>query len=134
MPDAAERVRLRAIRYFKVGAERRTSGRTGVLIYLSIYVAEAKGFFKDEGLENETIVIGGPAAIDRVTSRRMRVVPAMTETFVKERGSVLGRSPADDERHEATAFLTASGAPLGMTMPKSGSWRTARTWSPWRSS
>lgn len=37
-PDAvkAERVRLRAIRYFKVGAERRTSGRTGVLIYLSL--------------------------------------------------------------------------------------------------
>ena len=32
----AERVRLRAIRYFKVGAERRTSGRTGVLIYLSM--------------------------------------------------------------------------------------------------
>lgn len=26
----AERVRRRAIRYFKVGAERRTSGRTGV--------------------------------------------------------------------------------------------------------
>lgn len=32
----AERVRRRAIRYFKVGAERRTSGRTGVLIYLSM--------------------------------------------------------------------------------------------------
>lgn len=32
----ADRVRRRAIRYFKVGAERRTSGRTGVLIYLSL--------------------------------------------------------------------------------------------------
>lgn len=32
----AERVRRRAIRYFKVGAERRTSGRTGILIYLSM--------------------------------------------------------------------------------------------------
>ncbi len=32
----AERVRRRAIRYFKVGAERRTLGRTGVLIYLSM--------------------------------------------------------------------------------------------------
>lgn len=30
------RVRRRAIRYFKVGAERRTSGRTGILIYLSL--------------------------------------------------------------------------------------------------
>lgn len=31
----ARRVRGRAIRYFKVGAERRTTGRTGILIYLS---------------------------------------------------------------------------------------------------
>ncbi len=32
----ASRVRGRAIRYFKVGAERRTHGRTGILIYLSM--------------------------------------------------------------------------------------------------
>ncbi len=31
----SRRVRRRAIRYFKVGAERRTAGRTGILIYLS---------------------------------------------------------------------------------------------------
>ena len=31
--------------------------------YLSLYVAEEKGFFKDEGLENEVIAIGGPAGI-----------------------------------------------------------------------
>lgn len=30
------RVRNRAVRYFKVGAERRTHGRTGILIYLSL--------------------------------------------------------------------------------------------------
>ena len=30
------RVRDRAVRYFKVGAERRTQGRTGILIYLSM--------------------------------------------------------------------------------------------------
>lgn len=38
----AQRVRRRAIRYFKVGAERRTSGRTGVMIYLSMaeHIAE----------------------------------------------------------------------------------------------
>jgi len=41
----------------------RTAVPRASLNYLSIYVAEAKGFFKDEGLENETIVIGGPAAI-----------------------------------------------------------------------
>lgn len=32
----ARRVRRRAVHYFKVGAERRTVGRTGVLLYLSL--------------------------------------------------------------------------------------------------
>ena len=32
------------------------------LNYLSIYVADIRGFFKDEGLENETVVISGPLA------------------------------------------------------------------------
>ena len=32
----ADRVHKRAVRYFKVGAERRTTGRTGILIYLSM--------------------------------------------------------------------------------------------------
>ena len=32
----ARRVRRRAVQYFKVGAERRTVGRTGVLLYLSL--------------------------------------------------------------------------------------------------
>src|SRR5437773_5791907 len=38
------------------------------LNYLSVFTAGAKRFFKDEGLENETIVIGGPAAIAAVVS------------------------------------------------------------------
>ncbi len=46
----------------------RTAVPRASLNYLSIYVAEAKGFFKDEGLENETIVIGGPAAIAALVS------------------------------------------------------------------
>ncbi len=51
------------------GAETiRTAVPRASLNYLSIYVAEAKSFFKDEGLENETIVIGGPAAIAAVVS------------------------------------------------------------------
>ena len=31
------------------------------LNYLSVFTAEERNFFRDEGLENETIVIGGPA-------------------------------------------------------------------------
>jgi ABC-type nitrate/sulfonate/bicarbonate transport system substrate-binding protein len=46
----------------------RTAVPRASLNYLSIFVAEAKGFFKDEGLENETIVIGGPAAIAALVS------------------------------------------------------------------
>jgi NitT/TauT family transport system substrate-binding protein len=46
----------------------RTAVPRASLNYLSIYVAEAKGFFKDEGFENETIVIGGPAAIAALVS------------------------------------------------------------------
>ena len=38
------------------------------LNYLSVLTAGAKGFFKDEGLENETIVIGGPAGIAALVS------------------------------------------------------------------
>ena len=36
--------------------------------YLSIFSADARGFFKDEGLENETIVVGGPAGIAALIS------------------------------------------------------------------
>ena len=46
----------------------RTAVPRASLNYLSIYIAEAKGFFKDEGLDNQTIVIGGPAAIAAVVS------------------------------------------------------------------
>ena len=38
------------------------------LNYLSIYVADAKGFFKDEGLENETVVISDPLSIAALLS------------------------------------------------------------------
>ena len=38
------------------------------LNYLSVYTADARGFFKDEGLENETITIGGPAGIAALVS------------------------------------------------------------------
>src|ERR1041384_4506938 len=38
------------------------------LNYLSIYVADAKGFFRDESLENETVVISGPLSIAALLS------------------------------------------------------------------
>ena len=38
------------------------------LNYLSVFTAEERGFFWNEGLENETIVIGGPAGIAALVS------------------------------------------------------------------
>jgi ABC-type nitrate/sulfonate/bicarbonate transport system substrate-binding protein len=38
------------------------------LNYLSIHVAEARGFYKDEGLDNETVVISGPLSIAAMLS------------------------------------------------------------------
>jgi ABC-type nitrate/sulfonate/bicarbonate transport system substrate-binding protein len=52
-----------------VRAERiRTAIPQANLNYLSIYVADAKGFFKDEGLDNETVVISGPLSIAALLS------------------------------------------------------------------
>src|SRR4051812_5677350 len=41
----------------------RTAIPSASIHYLSLYVAEEKGFFKEEKLENEVIAIGGPAGI-----------------------------------------------------------------------
>ena len=38
------------------------------LNYLSIHVADAKGFFREEGLDNETVVISGPLSIAALLS------------------------------------------------------------------
>ncbi len=38
------------------------------LNYLSIFVADGKGFFRDEGLDNETVVISGPLSIAALLS------------------------------------------------------------------
>ena len=38
------------------------------LNYLSIYVADARGFFNEEGLDNETVVISGPLSIAALLS------------------------------------------------------------------
>jgi len=46
----------------------RTITPRATLNYLSVPVAEVKGFFRDEGLENETIVIPGTTAIAALVS------------------------------------------------------------------
>ena len=54
------------------GAARAEKIRTAIpqanLNYLSIHVADAKGFFREEGLDNETVVISGPLSIAALLS------------------------------------------------------------------
>src|SRR5439155_13482640 len=53
----------------EAGAEKIRTAVPGLnLNYLSIFSADARGFFRDEGLENETIVIGGPAGMAALVS------------------------------------------------------------------
>jgi ABC-type nitrate/sulfonate/bicarbonate transport system substrate-binding protein len=52
-----------------IAAERIRTAVPGLnLNYLSVFAAEERNFFRDEGLENETIVIGGPAGIAALVS------------------------------------------------------------------
>ena len=46
----------------------RTAVPQANLNYLSIFVADAKGFFRDEGLDNETVIISGPLSIAALLS------------------------------------------------------------------
>jgi NitT/TauT family transport system substrate-binding protein len=54
------------------GAARAEKIRTAIpqanLNYLSIFVADAKGYFRDEDLDNETVVISGPLSIAALLS------------------------------------------------------------------
>ena len=54
------------------GAARAEKIRTAIpqanLNYLSIHVADAKGFFREEGLDNETVVISGPLSVAALLS------------------------------------------------------------------
>lgn len=50
------------------GEQIRTAIPQANLNYLSVYVADAKGFFRDEGLDNETVVISGPLSIAALLS------------------------------------------------------------------
>lgn len=96
------RVRRRAVRYFKVGAERRTTGRTGVLIYLSLAEHRAE-IVTDEAIHarvpNE---VWGDAMADMVAHvREGRIADGMAAA-VRDVGMVLAEHfpRADDDRNE----------------------------------
>lgn len=90
-PVKAARVREQAIKHFKVGAERRTHGRTGVLIYLSMRERRA------EIVADETIAaivepeVWGEAMGDMLAEiRKGRIAQGLAEG-VKDVGWVLAQ-------------------------------------------
>jgi putative membrane protein len=83
------RVRRRAVGYFKVGAERRTVGRTGILIYLSLAERRAE-IVADEAIH--TIVpetVWGEAMVDMLALVRDGKVADGMVAAVRDVGVVL---------------------------------------------
>lgn len=87
----AQRVRRRAIRYFKVGAERRTSGRTGVMIYLSMaeHIAE---IVADEAIHSKVAPEAWGEAMAKLVAevRHGRIADGMAAA-ISDVGLILGQ-------------------------------------------
>lgn len=98
----SDRVRKRAVRYFKVGAERRTTGRTGILIYLSLAEHRAE-IVADEAIHARVAnAVWGDAMVDMITHvREGRIADGMAAA-VRDVGAVLAEHfpRADDDRNE----------------------------------
>jgi putative membrane protein len=83
------RVRRRAIRYFKVGAERRTAGRTGILIYLSLAERRAE-IVADEAIHGVVPnAIWGDAMTDMLALVRQGKVADGMAAAVRDVGVIL---------------------------------------------
>ncbi|NCU13041.1 MAG: hypothetical protein GXC70_12955, partial [Sphingomonadaceae bacterium] len=96
------RVRDRAVRYFKVGAERRTHGRTGILIYLSLAEHRAE-IVADAAIAGKVEPeVWGHAMAALIGEIRAGRPGAGMVAAVEEVGAVLARHfpRADDDRNE----------------------------------
>jgi putative membrane protein len=98
----ASRVRRRAVRYFKAGAERRTVGRTGILIYLSLKERRAE-IVADEAIHGAVAEQEwGKAMADMLDHvREGRVADGMIAA-IDDVGVILAAHfpRADDDRNE----------------------------------
>lgn len=88
-PIKAARVRNAAVRHFKVGAERRTHGRTGVLIYLSMAEHRAE-IVADEAIASKVPAeVWGVAMADMLAEIRKGCVAEGIAAGVRDVGAVL---------------------------------------------
>ncbi len=96
------RVHKRAVRYFKVGAESRTSGRTGILIYLSMAEHMAE-IVADEAIHSKVAAEEWGEAMAHLVGevRHGRVAEGMVAA-IRDVGAILGGHlpRADDDLNE----------------------------------
>ena len=96
------RVRDRAVRYFKVGAERRTHGRTGILIYLSLAEHRAEIVADAAIAERVAPEVCGDAMAALIAEIRAGRPGAGMVAAVEQVGAVLAQHfpRADDDKNE----------------------------------
>jgi putative membrane protein len=90
-PIKSARVRNAAVRHFKVGAEKRTHGRTGVLIYLSMLEHRAE-IVADEAIAGKVAPdVWGVAMADMLVQIRQGKVAEGIAAGVRDVGAVLAQ-------------------------------------------
>lgn len=96
------RVRDRAVRYFKVGAERRTHGRTGILIYLSLAEHRAEIVADAAIAEKVSPDVWGEAMTALIAEIKAGRPGAGMVAAVEQVGAVLAEHfpRADDDKNE----------------------------------
>lgn len=99
---AQSRVRQRAVALFKVGAERRTHGRTGVLIYLSMREHRAEIVADRPIAEKVAPEVWGEAMADMLAEIKQGRVAEGMAAGVRDVAKVLAEHfpRADDDRNE----------------------------------
>ena len=99
-PVKVARVRKRAIKHFKVGAERRTHGRTGVLLYLSMREHRAEIVADEPIAELVPAEVWGEAMADMLVEIRKGHLAEGLAAGVRDVGKVLSEHfprSADDQ-------------------------------------
>lgn len=101
-PLKTSRAHAQAIRHFKVGAERRTAGQTGVLIYLSMREHRAEIVAEESIAEKVNAEVWGEAMGDMLALIRKRRVADGMAAGVRDVGWVLAQHfpRSDDDENE----------------------------------
>ncbi len=99
-PLKTARVHAQAIKHFKVGAERRTHGRTGVLIYLSMREHRAEITADDSIAEKVEAEVWGEAMGDMLAEIKQGRIAEGMATGVRDVGFVLAQHFARGEDDE----------------------------------